>query len=247
MEAEDRHAAAGFQGAGQEGEELVQHAELVVHGDAQGLEAALEGLPGLRIVPVEARLHEGAPHDFREVAGAEDGLPRGAELLGDLPGEGFLCRGGETVIQGPLGQAPPVGDGAGLAWIGAEGLGDRPRARVLAYAESGGDPAASLTAGFAALDKALARAGHSLEDMDRIEFMEAFAVTIARFMRDRSPDPDKVNVSGGHLAKGHPMGATGAILTSTLLDALEACRGRLGLVVATGAMGVGAAIVVERI
>jgi acetyl-CoA C-acetyltransferase/acetyl-CoA acyltransferase len=118
---------------------------------------------------------------------------------------------------------------------------------VLAYAESGGDPAASLTAGFAAMDKALGRAGHSLDDMDRIEFMEAFAVTIARFMRDRSPDPARVNVSGGHLAKGHPMGATGAILTSTLLDALDACRGRLGLVVATGAMGVGAAMVVERL
>jgi acetyl-CoA C-acetyltransferase len=146
-----------------------------------------------------------------------------------------------------LSHAPPVCDGAGLALVGGEGLGDRPRARVLAYAESGGDPAASLTAGFAAMDKALARAGHSLDDMDRIEFMEAFAVTITRFMRDRSPDPARVNVSGGHLAKGHPMGATGAILTSTLLDALDACRGRLGLVVATGAMGVGAAMVVERL
>lgn len=146
-----------------------------------------------------------------------------------------------------LSHAPPVCDGAGLALVGGEGLGDRPRARVLAYAESGGDPAASLTAGFAAMDKALGRTGHSLDDMDRIEFMEAFAVTIAKFMRDCSPDPAKVNVSGGHLAKGHPMGATGAILTSTLLDALDACRGRLGLVVGTGAMGVGAALVVERL
>ncbi|WP_254912985.1 acetyl-CoA C-acyltransferase [Novosphingobium sp. B 225] len=146
-----------------------------------------------------------------------------------------------------LSHAPPVCDGAGLALIGDEGLGDRPRARVLAYAESGGDPAASLTAGFAAMDKALARAGHRLEDMDRIEFMEAFAVTIARFMRDRSPDPEKVNVCGGHLAKGHPMGATGAILTSTLLDALDANNGRFGLIVTTGAMGVGAAMVVERL
>lgn len=146
-----------------------------------------------------------------------------------------------------LSHAPPVCDGAGLALIGAEGLGGTPRARVLAYAESGGDPAASLTAGFAAMDKALARAGLTLDDMDRIEFMEAFAVTVAKFMRDRAPDPAKVNVSGGHLAKGHPMGATGAILASTLLDVLDACDGRLGLVVATGAMGVGAAMVVERL
>ena len=146
-----------------------------------------------------------------------------------------------------LAHAPPVCDGAGLAVIATEGFGAAPRARVVAYAESGGDPASSLTAGLLAMDKALARADLSLDAMDRIEFMEAFAVTIAKFMRDRAPDPVRVNVSGGHLAKGHPMGATGAILTSTLLDALDACEGRYGLVVATGAMGIGAAMVVERI
>ncbi|HMO76304.1 MAG TPA: beta-ketoacyl synthase N-terminal-like domain-containing protein [Sphingopyxis sp.] len=142
--------------------------------------------------------------------------------------------------------APPICDGAGLTLVGAAGLGPAPRARVVAFAESGGDPAASLTAGFAAMDKVLARTGLRLADMDRIEFMEAFAVTIAKFLRDRDADPAKVNVGGGHLAKGHPMGASGAILTSTLLDALDACAGRYGLVVLTGAMGVGAAMIVER-
>lgn len=145
-----------------------------------------------------------------------------------------------------IAHAPPICDGAGLALVGAEALGPSPRARVVAFAESGGDPAASLTAGFAAMDKVLTRAGLTLDDMDRIEFMEAFAVTIAKFLRDRDADPARVNVSGGHLAKGHPMGASGAILTSTLLDALDACRGRYGLVVLTGAMGVGAAMIVER-
>lgn len=144
-----------------------------------------------------------------------------------------------------LGHAPPVCDGAGLALLGGPGLG-RPRARILAFAESGGDPAASLTAGLAAMDKALTRARLSLADMDRIEFMESFAVTIARFMRDRTVDPSRVNVSGGHIAKGHPMGASGAILTSTLLDCLEACAGTLGLVVVSGAAGTGAAMIVER-
>ena len=141
--------------------------------------------------------------------------------------------------------APPIVDGAGLALVGrgAEGA----RARIVAYAESGGDPRESLTAGLAAMDKVLARAGVTLADMDRIEFMEAFAVTTAKFLRDRDVDPDRVNVSGGHLAKGHPMGATGAILTSTLLDVLDAADGRLGLVVCTGAQGVGAAMVVERL
>ena len=116
-----------------------------------------------------------------------------------------------------------------------------------AYAEAGADPRASLTAGFAAMDKALARAGLALEDMDRIEFMEAFAVTIAMFLRDRDVDPARVNAAGGHLAKGHPLGASGAILLSTLLDTLEVADGSLGLVVASGASGVGAAMVIERI
>ena len=145
-----------------------------------------------------------------------------------------------------LGHAPPVCDGAGLALLGPPGLGT-PRARALAFAEAGGDPAASLTAGLAAMDKALARAGLTLGDMDRIEFMESFAVTIARFLRDFEPDPDRVNVSGGHIAKGHPLGASGAILTSTLLDSLDQADGTLGLVVVSGAMGTGAAMVVERL
>ena len=83
--------------------------------------------------------------------------------------------------------------------------------------------------------------------MDRVEFMEAFAVVAVKFLRDREVDPARVNVSGGHLAKGHPMGATGAILLSSLLDALDACDGRYGVVAVTGAQGIGAAMVVERL
>ena len=146
-----------------------------------------------------------------------------------------------------LSHAPPVCDGAAVALLGGAGLGVEPRARVVAYAESGGDPAASLTAGMAAMDLALERAGLALGEIDRVEFMEAFAVTMALFLRDYRPDPARVNPMGGHLAKGHPMGATGAILTSSLLDALDAGQGRYGLVVTTGAMGVGAAMVVERL
>lgn len=141
--------------------------------------------------------------------------------------------------------APPMCDGAALAIVTGEATGAR--AKIVAYAEAGGDPAASLTAGFTAMDRALAKARLSLDDMDRIEFMEAFAVTIVKFMRERQVDPDKVNVGGGHMAKGHPMGATGAILLSSLLDALDACNGRYGIVVAHGAQGVGSAMIVERL
>lgn len=141
--------------------------------------------------------------------------------------------------------APPMCDGAGLALVSSNGKGAR--ARIVAYVETGGDPHASLTAGFTAMDAAFAKAGLDLKAMDRVEFMEAFAVTIVKFLRERDVDVDKVNVGGGHLAKGHPMGATGAILLSSLLDALDDCQGRYGLVVAAGAQGVGAAMVVERL
>lgn len=144
--------------------------------------------------------------------------------------------------------APPIADGAGLAVIAAEGqFAARPRARVLAYAETGGNPRSSLLGGLAAMHQVLARASLTLADMDRIEFMESFAVTIAKFYRDETADPGRVNVGGGHLAKGHPMGATGAILLSSLLDALEENGGTLGLVVTTAAAGVGAAMIIERV
>jgi acetyl-CoA C-acetyltransferase len=148
-----------------------------------------------------------------------------------------------------IGHAPPVCDGAALALVGGAPRSDgvRPRARIVAYAEVGGDPHASLLAGFTALERVLQKARLTLDDMDRIEFMEAFGVTIAKFLRDHTVDPTKVNVGGGHIARGHPMGASGAILLSTLLDALDAAEGRLGLVVCSGASGVGAAMVVERV
>lgn len=140
--------------------------------------------------------------------------------------------------------APPMSDGAGLALL--SGSADGARARILAWVEAGGDPAASLTAGFTAMERVLDKAGLTLADMDRIEFMEAFAVVIAKFLREHPNHADRTNVGGGHLAKGHPMGATGAILLSSLLDALDACGGRYGLVVASGAQGVGSAMIVER-
>lgn len=178
-----------------------------------------------------------------------------AESLAAMPpGFASLARSYAEALGGPIdhrhtvAHAPPICDGAGLAVVGEAPAGSQTaRARILAYAEAGGDPHASLLAGFTAMDRALARAGLELADMDRIEFMEAFAVTIAKFLRDRPVDGDRVNVGGGHLAKGHPMGATGAILLSSLLDALDACDGRLGLVVASGASGVGAAMIVERL
>jgi acetyl-CoA C-acetyltransferase len=146
-----------------------------------------------------------------------------------------------------IAHAPPICDGASLALVGGKSDSLRPRARIVAYSEIGGDPYASLLAGFDAMDRVLARAGMKLADIEYIEFMEAFAVTIAKFLRDREVDPARVNVGGGHLAKGHPMGASGGILLSSLLDVLEARDATTGMVVASGASGIGAAMIVERV
>lgn len=147
-----------------------------------------------------------------------------------------------------LANAPGMVDGAALALVGSAGASDRAaRARILGWTDAGADAGESLTGGMAAMDKLLKRLGVNLSDIDRIEFMEAFAVVPVLFQQRYEPDPARVNVSGGHLAKGHPMGATGAVLLSTLCDVLEADDKQLGLVVATGASGTGSAMLVERV
>ncbi|QUD89484.1 acetyl-CoA C-acyltransferase [Phenylobacterium montanum] len=150
-----------------------------------------------------------------------------------------------------LAHCPPIADGAGLVLLGSaeagQAAGLRPVARILAMAETADDHVLQLTAGFSALEQALSRAKLSLSDMGAIEFMEAFAATIAKFDRDYGADPDRVNVNGGHLAMGHPMGASGAILAGTLLDAMRRLDAELGVVAATGGVGVGAAMVLERV
>ncbi|MDX2142074.1 MAG: acetyl-CoA C-acyltransferase [Rhodospirillaceae bacterium] len=146
--------------------------------------------------------------------------------------------------------APGTADGAGLAVIGTRDAGAarglKPRARIVAMAEAGGDPVLSLTAGRAAMDKVLQRARMTLSDIGVIEYMEAFAVVPALFYRDHAAHADKVNVFGGHVARGHALGATGAILLSSLLDVMEHKGVALGMVVAFAASGIGSAVILQR-
>lgn len=145
---------------------------------------------------------------------------------------------------------PPIADGAALILVGSleagKRLGLKPLARIRAVAESANDPVMQLTAGFTAMGRALDRAGLSVQNVGAIEFMEAFAVVPVLFERDFQPDMAKVNPNGGHLAMGHPMGGTGAVLTTTLLDTMVQLNTETGLVVATGGVGVGAAMILER-
>lgn len=121
------------------------------------------------------------------------------------------------------------------------------RGRVVATANVGDDPTLMLNAPVPAAKKVLAKAGLTKDDIDLWEINEAFAVVAEKFMRDLELDREKVNVNGGSIALGHPIGATGAILIGTILDELERTGGRYGLVTMCAAGGMAPAIIVERL
>lgn len=128
-----------------------------------------------------------------------------------------------------------------------EQFGLRPRARVHHLSVRGEDPIRMLSAPIPATRHALAKAGMTLDDIDLIEINEAFAVVAEKFMRDLDLDRDKVNVNGGAMALGHPIGATGAILIGTVLDELERTDGQFGLVTMCAGGGMAPAIIIERV
>ena len=148
------------------------------------------------------------------------------------------------------GNSPSLADGAGAVLVASDArareLGLAARARFRAAANQSVDPVIMLTAGQDAATMAIERAGLTEADVDRVEFAEAFAALCLRFMRDTGIGPDRFNVNGGTIAMGHAFGATGAILTATLLDELEHSDTEVGLVAISGAAGLGAATVIER-
>ena len=149
------------------------------------------------------------------------------------------------------GNSSGIVDGASLVAIaneqtGAE-LGLRARAKILATAVSGSEPTIMLTGPAPATRKALAKAGLSIDDIDLIEMNEAFAAVVLRFARDMDVDIDKVNVNGGAIAMGHPLGATGAMILGTLVDELQRQEKRYGLATLCIGGGMGIATVIERI
>ncbi len=149
------------------------------------------------------------------------------------------------------GNSSGIVDGASLVVIGNEqtgaDLGLRARAKILATAVSGADPTIMLTGPAPASRKALAKAGLTVDDLDLVEINEAFAAVVLRFVRDMDLDMDKVNVNGGAIAMGHPLGATGAMILGTLVDELERQDKRYGLATLCVGGGMGIATVVERV
>jgi acetyl-CoA C-acetyltransferase len=149
------------------------------------------------------------------------------------------------------GNSSGIVDGAAAILIGSESAGKThgftPRARIVAAALSGADPTIMLTGPMPATRKALAKAGLTIDQIDLFEINEAFAAVPMKFMQEMAVPHEKVNVNGGAIALGHPLGATGAMILNTLIDELHRLKLRYGLATLCVGGGMGIATIVERI
>ncbi|GJD73328.1 acetyl-CoA C-acetyltransferase [Methylobacterium goesingense] len=149
------------------------------------------------------------------------------------------------------GNSSGIVDGAAAVLIGSREAGDaaglKPRARIRAFANIGSDPALMLTGPVDVTKKVLARAGMSLSDIDLFEVNEAFAAVVLRFQQAFDVDPARINVCGGAIAMGHPLGATGAMILGTVLDELERTGKERALITLCIGAGMGTATIIERV
>lgn len=197
-------------------------------------ETTLEGLAGLKA-------------SFGAIAGVP--IDEAGTTLGGLINQVYPDLKIEHVHH--AGNSSGVVDGAAAvllaspAYVAKHGL--KPRARIVAMANMGDSPTLMLNAPVPAARKVLAKAGLTVDDIDLWEINEAFAVVAEKFIRDLGLDRDKVNVNGGAMALGHPIGATGSILIGTILDELERRDLKRGLVTMCAAGGMAPAVIIERI
>jgi acetyl-CoA acetyltransferase family protein len=207
--------------------------------------AAAEGRFDREIVPVHVRDDEG--HDTDELVISDEGIrpDSSVETLAKL--KPAFKEGGKVTA----GNSSQITDGASAVLIMSEErareLGYRPRARFHSFALAGVDPVTMLTGPIPATTKVLDRAGLTLDDIDLIEINEAFASVVLAWQREHKVDLDKVNVNGGAIALGHPLGASGAKLCATLLNELERTNGRYGLLTMCEGGGLANATIIERL
>ncbi len=214
----------------------------------KALEAQARGAFDEQIVPIPVKkVHwKGSKKQVEEVLFAKDELPRADTSLERLAKLKPAFKEGGTVTAG---NASPYSDGAAAVLLmsadKAKELGLKPLARFISFATGGVDPDIMGVGPIKAVPKALAKAGIALDDLKLIEFNEAFAAQVLAVMRELQMDPEKVNVNGGAIALGHPLGATGAKLTTQLIHELGKRGGGLGLVTVCIGGGMGAAGVFE--
>ena len=149
------------------------------------------------------------------------------------------------------GNSSGIVDGASLVLVGNEqvgkDLGMKPRARIVSFAVTGTEPTIMLAGPAPAAQKALAKAGLTMDDIDLIELNEAFASVVLRFQKIMKVSDDKINVNGGAIAMGHPIGATGGMILGTLLDELERRGLKRGMATLCAGGGIGIATIIERV
>jgi acetyl-CoA acyltransferase len=207
--------------------------------------ATTEGRFEREIVPVHVRDDEG--HDTEELVTSDEGIrpDSSVETLAKL--KPAFKEGGKVTA----GNSSQITDGASAVLIMSEErareLGFRPRARFHSFALAGVDPVTMLTGPIPATTKVLERAGLTLDDIDLIEINEAFASVVLAWQREHKVDLEKVNVNGGAIALGHPLGASGAKLCATLLNELERTDGRYGLLTMCEGGGLANATIIERL
>jgi acetyl-CoA acyltransferase len=219
--------------------------EFSVESHRRAARATAEGRFEGEIVPVRVRDDEG--HDTDELMTSDEGIrpDSNVETLAKL--KPAYKEGGKVTA----GNASQITDGASAVLIMSEEkakeLGYTPRARFVAFALAGVDPVTMLTGPIPATTKVLERAGLTLEDMDLIEINEAFASVVLAWQKEHKADLSKVNVNGGAIALGHPLGASGAKLCATLLNELERTGGRYGLLTMCEGGGLANATIIERL
>ena len=216
-------------------------------------EAADAGRFDDEIVAVKAPGPDGELHEVSR----DEGIRLGGTLerLGQLPAafrdDTWLERFPDLPWVVSAANSSQISDGAAAALVtsgdAARELGLRPRARFVSFAVSGDDPLMMLTAPIPATRRVLERAGMELGDVDLFEINEAFASVVLGWQKELDVDPDRVNVNGGAIAIGHPLGASGARLLATLLNAMEQRDATIGLQVMCEAGGLANATIIERI
>ncbi|AIY04330.1 acetyl-CoA acetyltransferase [Planococcus sp. PAMC 21323] len=205
--------------------------------------AIKEGYYQREIVPIDTQGADGETIRVSEDEGPRPGTTQ--EVLGGL----------RTVFDEngviTAGNASQMSDGASAVLLmsadKAKELGLKPKARIIARSVVGSDPTLMLTGPIAATKKVLEKAGLTIEEMDRYEVNEAFAPVPLAWLQDIGGDPEKLNVNGGAIALGHPLGATGTKLLVSLLHELERTGGRYGLLAICEGMGMANATIIEKL
>jgi len=209
-------------------------------------QATAEGRFDNEIIPVAIKDDE--RNDTKELIRADEGIrpDSSVEVLGNLK-PAFRSENGKVTA----GNSSQITDGASAVLIMSEekaaALGLTPRARFHSFSVIGADPITMLTGPIPATKMVLERAKLTLDDMDLIEINEAFASVVLAWQKELGADMDKVNVNGGAIALGHPLGASGAKLASTLLNELERTGGRYGLQTMCEGGGMANATIIERL